>query len=238
MDTLCIRKELSENEYPGRGIIIGKSKCGDFAMMAYFIMGRSENSRNRIFALTDDGIKTEAFDPAKLTDPSLVIYAPVRAMGDTTIVTNGDQTDTVYEFMKKGQSFEDALRTREFEPDAPNFTPRISGLVNVKDNDFTYKMSILKTFEGDEKNGQRQFFEFTSSAGLGHFIHTYKCDGNPRIPSFEGEPKPINMGCADIDKFTNKIWESLNDDNKVSLFTRLINIKTGEVDTRIVNKNK
>ncbi len=226
-----ISKELKNNSYPGRGIILGRN--GDCAVIAYFIMGRSENSRNRVFTEDGDGIKTKAFDESKMKDPSLIIYAPVRVLNGCTIVTNGDQTDTIYDFMQKGKTFEDALRTREFEPDEPNYTPRISGVLSG----FDYKLSILKSAEGNPASVRRYFYEYTAPlSGQGHFIHTYKTDGNP-IPSFEGEPELVKIE-GDIDTFTKCIWDSLNADNKVSLFTRYINIKTGEVQTRIVNKNK
>ena len=232
MEIINICDELKNNAYPGRGIIIGKTADNENIAIAYFIMGRSENSRNRIFAIDGDGIKTKAFDEAKLTDPSLIIYAPVRVVNGVTIVTNGDQTDTIFDFIADGNSFEEALRTRTFEPDGPNFTPRISGIVTGSD----YKLSILKSAEGDENSTLRYFFEYsTPKSGEGHFIHTYKCDGNP-IPSFEGEPKLVKIE-GNIDEFTNSIWNSLNVDNKVSLFTRFINVKTGEADTRIINKN-
>ena len=221
---------LKGNSYPGRGIVIGRND--DFAVIAYFIMGRSENSRNRIFIECDGGIKTKAFDESKLTDPSLIIYAPVRVINGCAIVTNGDQTDTIYDFMKDGKTFEQALRTREFEPDSPNFTPRISGILEG----FNYKLSILKSAEGNDKTCRRYFFEYENPlTKQGHFIHTYNCDGDP-IPSFSGEPKLVLIE-GDIDEFTNNIWESLNNDNKVSLFTRYINIKTGKIETRILNKN-
>lgn len=236
METKCIANELKNNSYPGRGIIIGTCECGKKAVIGYFIMGRSVNSRNRVFVEQEGGIRTEAFDPAKLSDPSLVIYAPVRVLGDKTIVTNGDQTDTIYDFMAEGKTFEDALRTRTFEPDSPNFTPRISGIVEPANGTFTYKMSILKSCEGDENVPERFFYEFTSVKGMGHFIHTYKCDGDPRIPSFEGEPERIAIK-GNIDEFTDTLWNSLNEDNKVSLFTRFIDLETGETETRIVNKN-
>ena len=235
MEIVKISENLQSNAYPGRGIILGKSSDGENAVIAYFIMGRSENSRNRIFVEDGQGIKTQAFDPAKLVDPSLIIYSPVRVFKNNIIVTNGDQTDTVYDFIKKGESFESALRTRTFEPDEPNFTPRISGFVNIQ-NDFSYKLSILKSANGDSNSAQRFFFEYESPiSGQGHFIHTYKCDGNP-IPSYEGEPTLVEIK-GDIDEFTNDVWNSLNDDNKVSIFTRFINIKTGKQDTRIINKN-
>ena len=226
-----IKKELCENSYPGRGIIIGKS-CDEKVVIAYFIMGRSENSRNRIFEVDGEGIKTKAFDESKMVDPSLIIYAPVRVINGKTIVTNGDQTDTVYDFIKDGKTFADALRTREFEPDEPNFTPRISGIVDG----FDYKLSILKSAEGDGATCRRYFYEYTNpKAGEGHFIHTYKCDGDP-IPSFEGEPKKIALE-GNIDEFTNSLWTSLNEDNKVSLFVRYIDVKSGKYETRIINKN-
>ena len=196
-------------------------------------MGRSENSRNRVFIEEECGIRTEAFDPAKLSDPSLIIYWPVRVLGDKTIVTNGDQTDTIYDYLKDGKSFEDALRTRTFEPDPPNFTPRISGLIEANGD---YRLSILKSNDGDDNSAHRYFYEYENvKAGEGHFIHTYKHDGNP-IPSFEGEPKKITI-TGDIDTFTATLWDNLNSDNKVSLFTRFINLKTGKTETRIINKN-
>lgn len=237
MEILDIKKELASNAYPGRGIVIGKSEDGENAVIAYFIMGRSVNSRNRVFVEQDNGIRTQAHDPAKLSDPSLVIYAPVRVLGNKTVVTNGDQTDTVYEFLQQGKSFTEALKTRKFEPDAPNYTPRISGLVEQADGDFTYKLSILKSCNGNPDAPQEFFFDYTPVNGMGHFIHTYKCDGAPRIPSFEGEPKMVKIE-GDIDTFTNDLWTNLNEDNKVSLFTRFINLKTGETATRIVNKNQ
>ena len=237
MEKLSIEKLLSENTYPGRGIIIGKSACGKFAVTAYFIMGRSSNSRNRIFVETDDGIKTQAFDESKLEDPSLIIYSPVRVLGNKTIVTNGDQTDTVYDLMNKQFTFEQALMTREFEPDVPNYTPRISGVIKTEDNNFNYALSILKSSDGDPSSCQRHTFSYENPiAGIGYFIHTYKCDGNP-IPSFEGEPEKIGID-GDIDTFTDLLWNNLNEDNKVSLFVRYIDIATGKYETRIVNKNK
>ncbi len=237
MKKIDVFEDLKSNSYPGRGIIIGKSADADTAVIAYFIMGRSENSRNRIFVAENDNMKTEAFDPAKLVDPSLIIYYPIRSLDNTTIVTNGDQTDTVYEYLSNSKSFEEALRTRTFEPDPDNYTPRISGVVSVDGGELNYKLSILKSANNNPDSVQRFFFEYNSPlSGEGHFIHTYECDGNP-IPSFSGEPKLISID-GDIDTFTNKLWESLNNDNKVSLFTRFIDIKTGKSTTRIINKNK
>lgn len=237
MEMLSIEKELKENAYPGRGIIIGKSKDGKSAVTAYFIMGRSENSRNRIFTRDGEGLRTEAFDPSKLVDPSLIIYSPVRVLGNKTIVTNGDQTDTIYELMNNQQTFEQALRTREFEPDAPNYTPRISGIIKLKDDKtFNYAMSILKSANGNPDSCQRYTFSYSTPVnGEGHFIHTYKGDGNP-LPSFEGEPKLISIP-DDIEEFTSLLWESLNEDNKVSLFVRYIDLATGKTTTNIKNKN-
>ena len=237
MESISIEKELRENCYPGRGIIIGKSQDGKKAVTAYFIMGRSENSRNRVFVEENEGIRTEAFDPSKLTDPSLIIYAPVRVLGNSTIVTNGDQTDTVYDLMKEGKTFEQSLRTREFGPDGPNYTPRISGILNVKDGKFDYAMSILKSANGNPECCNRYTFTYDSPInGQGHFIHTYKTNGNP-LPSFEGEPKLISIP-NDIEKFTEALWTNLNEDNKVSLFVRFIDIETGKYETKIINKNK
>lgn len=237
MQKLSLKQELTGNAYPGRGIVIGKSPNGKYAVTAYFIMGRSENSRNRVFVEEGEGIRTQAFDPSKLSDPSLIIYAPVRVLGNKTIVTNGDQTDTIYELMDKQQTFEQALRTREFEPDAPNYTPRISGIMHVENGEYNYAMSILKSNNGNPDSCLRYTFAYeNAAAGQGRFIHTYKCDGNP-LPSFEGEPKPVEIP-DDIDDFTNLLWESLNQDNKVSLFVRFIDIETGKYESRIVNKNK
>ena len=236
MKTYDIAELLKGNHYPGRGIVSGKSKDGKSAVTAYFIMGRSVNSRNRVFTATEDGIKTEAFDPSLLTDPHLIIYSPVRVLGNKTIVTNGDQTDTIYELMDKQQTFEQALRTREFEDDAPNYTPRISGIMHVENGSYNYAMSILKSADGDPSSCQRYTFSYTNPiAGEGRFIHTYMGDGNP-LPSFEGEPEKVTID-GDIDSFTDMLWNSLNNDNKVSLFVRYIDIATGKADTRIVNKN-
>lgn len=235
MEIKCISNELKNNSYPGRGIILGKSECGKYAVAAYFIMGRSENSRNRVFVEDGEGIRTQAFDPAKLVDPSLIIYAPVRVLGKTTIVTNGDQTDTVYNEMSKGKTFEQSLRIRKFEPDEPNFTPRISGIIELADG-FSYSLSILKSAEGDPAACYRFTFSYDCPLdGIGHFIHTYQGDGSP-LPSFEGEPEKIRI-TGDIDAFTNKLWTNLNEDNKVSLFVRFIDLETSKADTRIINKN-
>ncbi len=237
MKLVSLAQELSSTSYPGRGIVIGRSKDGKKAVTAYFIMGRSSNSRNRVFVEEGEGIRTEAFDPSKLEDPSLIIYAPVRVLGNTTIVTNGDQTDTVYEGMKSGESFEESLRCREFEPDAPNYTPRISGILNVADGKFDYAMSILKSNNGNPECCNRYTFTYDNPiAGEGHFIHTYMQDGDP-LPSFEGEPTLVDVD-DDIDAFTASVWSHLNPDNKVSLFVRFIDIATGEYETRIVNKNE
>lgn len=237
MGRLSLEQELKSNAYPGRGIVIGKSEDGTKAVAAYFIMGRSENSRNRVFVEDGEGIRTQAFDPAKLTDPSLIIYAPVRVLGNKTIVTNGDQTDTIYDGMDHQLTFEQSLRTREFEPDAPNYTPRISGIMHIENGSYNYAMSILKSNQGDPDSCQRFTFAYENpKAGEGHFIHTYQCDGNP-LPSFAGEPKPVTIP-NDIEAFTELLWSSLNEDNKVSLFVRFIDIASGKYETRIVNKNK
>lgn len=236
MKIIDLSQELKENTYPGRGIIVGKSQDGKSAVCAYFIMGRSANSRNRVFVEDGDGIRTKAFDESKLEDPSLIIYAPVRVLGNKTIVTNGDQTDTIYELMNKQMTFEQALRTREFEPDSPNYTPRISSVMKVNDGDYNYAVSILKSADGDPSSCQRYSFAYSNPInGIGHFIHTYKCDGNP-LPSFEGEPKKVEIPNC-IDEFSNMIWDSLNEDNKVSLFVRYIDIKSGKTESRIINKN-
>lgn len=237
MEMLSLEQELQQNAYPGRGIVIGKTPDGTKAVTAYFIMGRSENSRNRVFVEDGEGIRTQAFDPSKLSDPSLIIYAPVRVLGNKTIVTNGDQTDTVYDLMDKQMTFEQALRTREFEPDGPNYTPRISGIMHIEDGNYNYAMSILKSNNGNPDACNRYTFAYENPvAGEGHFIHTYKCDGNP-LPSFEGEPKLVAIE-DDMETFTDKIWDSLNEDNKVSLFVRYIDIATGKYETKIVNKNQ
>ncbi|MCM1263378.1 MAG: IMP cyclohydrolase [Butyrivibrio sp.] len=236
MKKLSLAQELAANPYPGRGIVIGKSADGKYAVTAYFIMGRSTNSRNRIFVTDGEGIRTQAHDPAKLEDPSLVIYAPVRVLGNKTIVTNGDQTDTIYELMDKQQTFEQSLRGRTYEPDGPNYTPRISGIMHIEDGRYNYAMSILKSNNGNPAACNRYTFAYENPvAGEGHFIHTYMGDGNP-LPSFEGEPEWVGID-GDIDAFTNMIWDNLNEENKVSLFVRYIDINTGKYETRIVNKN-
>ena len=237
MENVKLADEIGATSYPGRGIVIGLTPDGKKAAIAYFIMGRSSNSRNRIFVTEGEGIRTEAFDPSKLEDPSLIIYAPVRVRGTDTIVTNGDQTDTIYENMDQGDTFEESLRNREFEPDAPNYTPRISGVLHVEDG-YTYEISILKSNNGDPDQCLRFTFSYDNpKAGEGHFIHTYMGDGNP-LPSYEGEPTPVDISTDNIDEFTDIVWNALNDDNKVSLFTRFIDVETGTVETRIVNKNK
>ena len=237
MQMLSLAEELKNNAYPGRGIVIGKSEDGKKAVTAYFIMGRSENSRNRIFVEDCQGIRTQAFDPSKLTDPSLIIYAPVRVLGNKIIVTNGDQTDTIYEGMDKQLTFEQSLRCREFEPDAPNYTPRISGILHMGNGGFNYAMSILKSNNGNPDSCQRYTFAYENpAAGEGRFIHTYMHDGNP-LPSFEGEPKLVGIS-GGIDEFTDMLWENLNPENKVSLFVRFIDLEDGTSQTRIVNKNQ
>lgn len=236
MEMKSLAKELSSTTYPGRGIVIGKTPDGKHAAIAYFIMGRSENSRNRIFVEEGEGIRTEAYDPSKLEDPSLIIYAPVRVLGNKTIVTNGDQTDTIYELMNKQFTFEQALRTREFEPDAPNYTPRISGILHIDEGNYNYAMSILKSNNGNPDACNRYTFAYEKPVnGEGHFIHTYMGDGNP-LPSFEGEPTLIDIP-DDMNEFANIVWNNLNEDNKVSLFVRYIDIETGKYETRIINKN-
>ncbi len=238
MKPVSLYNDIASTSYPGRGIVIGKSADGSKAVIAYFIMGRSENSRNRVFAETEDGIKTQAFDPSKLVDPSLIIYSPVRVLGNKIIITNGDQTDTVYDLMNEGQTFEQSLTTREFEPDGPNYTPRISGIVECENGKMNYAMSILKSADGNPDCCERYTFAYDKPInGLGRFIHTYMSDGNP-LPSFEGEPTLVEIGNDDIDTFAEKIWNSLNEDNKVSLFVRYIDIASNKAESRIINKNK
>ena len=234
MKTLDLNEILNTHPYPGRGILLGRSADGKKAVIVYFIMGRSENSRNRIFETTEDGIRTKAFDESKMTDPSLIIYHPVRVVGRGTVVTNGDQTDTIRDHILAGQTFEQALRTREFEPDGPNYTPRISGLLSP---DGSYKLSILKSAQGDPACCQRFFFEYAAPiAGQGHFISTYETDGDP-LPSFQGEPKTVSLPEQDLKAFGGGLWESLNADNKVSLFVRYIDLATGEAETALYNKH-
>lgn len=228
-----LSEKLSTNTYPGRGIVLGITPDGTKAVAAYFIMGRSVNSRNRVFVQEPDGIRTEAYDPSKMEDPSLIIYHPVRQAGCGLIVTNGDQTDTIWEYLAKGESWEAALRTRKFEHDGPNWTPRISGL---QAGDGSYKMSILKSADSEGSACARFFYEYPAIAGLGHFIHTYVCDGNPVIPTFQGEPERVAM-CDDMESFTDILWDSLNPDNKISLFVRYTDLKTGEYQQKIINKH-
>ena len=237
MKRVSLFEDVKQNSYPGRGIVLGRTEDGAKAVIAYFIMGRSTNSRNRIFVEDGAGIRTQAFDPSKMVDPSLIIYSPVRVLGNTTIVTNGDQTDTIYEGLEKGLTFEQSLRSRTFEPDGPNFTPRISGEIVLADGGFTYDMSILKSNNGDPEETLRFTFSYDCpKAGEGHFIHTYQGDGSP-LPSFEGEPVPVEIS-GDIDSFTKAVWENLNEDNKVSLFVRFIDPKDGSCESRIVNRNE
>lgn len=236
MNMISLEQELKSNAYPGRGIVIGRSADGTKAVTAYFIMGRSSNSRNRVFVTEGEGIRTQAFDPSKLEDPSLIIYAPVRVLGNKTIVTNGDQTDTIYEGLDNELTFEQSLRTRQYEPDCPNYTPRISGVMHIANGVYDYSMSILKSNNGNPDANCRYTFAYDNPvAGEGHFIHTYARNEEP-LPSFEGEPKLVDIG-NNIDTFTDLVWKSLNEDNKVSLFVRFIDIATGEYETRIVNKN-
>lgn len=238
MEQQNLGQEIGRTTYPGRGIVVGKTPDGRKAAIAYFIMGRSLNSRNRVFVTQGDGIRTEAFDPSKMKDPSLIIYAPVRVRGTDTIVTNGDQTDTIYDLMQAGKTFEESLRTRQFEPDGPNFTPRISAVLHFAEKKFWYEISILKSNRGNASCCNRYTFSYDAPlAGEGHFIHTYMGDGEP-LPSFEGEPTPVEIPTDDLDKFTETVWNSLNEDNKVSLFTRWVDLETGEFETRIVNKNQ
>lgn len=236
MKMLNLAEELRGNAYPGRGIVIGRTPDGKKAVTAYFIMGRSENSRNRVFVEDGAGIRTQAFDPSRLTDPSLIIYAPVRVLGNKTIVTNGDQTDTIYEGMDKQLTFEQSLRSREFEPDGPNYTPRISGIMHIENGRYNFAMSILKSDDGDPQSCNRYTYAYENpKAGQGRFIHTYMHDGNP-LPSFEGEPKVVAIS-GEIDEFVKAVWENLDPDNKVSLFVRYIDIETGIYESRIINKN-
>ncbi len=244
MKPVNLEKEISKTTYPGRGIVLGRTEDGANAVIAYFIMGRSENSRNRVFVEDGDGIRTKAFDESKVEDPSLIIYAPVRTFAESTIVTNGDQTDTIVSLLSCGKTFEQSLSGREFEPDAPNYTPRISGIVNcrteadARGEKLSYSLSILKSANGNPRCCQRFTFDYEHPIkGEGHFIHTYMGDGNP-LPSFEGEPTLVEIGSDDIDTFANKVWNALDDDNKVSLFVRYIDIASNKATSRIINKNQ
>lgn len=238
MKIVNLFEEVGKVSYPGRGIVIGKCKCGKKAVAAYWTMGRSAGSRNRIFVEEGEGIKTQAFDPTLIAgDPSLIIYSAVKVDGSRTIVTNGDQTDTIYEGMKKGLTFEQSLRSRKYEHDEPNYTPRISSLIDIEGGKLNYSLSILKSDSGNPDCVLRQTFDYENpSCGEGRYIHTYEGDGNP-LPSFEGEPVKVAIEDC-IDDFTTKLWNSLNEDNKVSLFVRYIDIETGKYETRILNKNK
>ena len=234
MEQKNLFEELKTNPYPGRGIVLGRSADNKYAVIAYFIMGRSENSRNRIFSVTEDGIRTEAYDPSKMEDPSLIIYHPVRLFEGKTIVTNGDQTDTIRDFMAEGKCYRHALMTREFEPDKPNYTPRISGVVDMRRGG--YKLSILKSCDGNPASVQRQTFDYPQPvAGEGQLITTYQKNGSP-IPSFSGEPLRVTLDQNDADEFAGKLWEALNEDNKVSLFVRAITLETGDYEDVILNK--
>jgi len=233
MNKLNLTQVLESNPYPGRGIVLGRSADGKTAIAAYFIMGRSENSRNRVFTVTEDGIRTEAYDPSKMVDPSLIIYHPVRQVGDKLVVTNGDQTDTIRDYLVEGKTSVEALHTREFEPDPPNFTPRISGIL---EKDGSFQLSILKSADGDPSCSHRFFYDYSNPLpGEGRFIHTYMGDGNP-LPSFEGEPERVILETADAEALAEQMWNALNADNKVSLFVRAIDLATGEAKTVIKNK--
>ena len=233
-ETKTMAQRLDGNTYPGRGIVLGITPDGKQSVAAYFIMGRSVNSRNRVFVMEEDGIRTEAHDPALMKDPHLIIYHPVREIGRGLIVTNGDQTDTIWEFLARGESWEAALRTRMFEDDGPNWTPRISGLQAM---DGSYKMSILKAADPEGSACTRFFWEYPAIAGLGHFLHTYVCDGNPVIPTFQGEPERVSIP-ADIDDFTEELWNTLDENNKISLFVRYTDIATGDYEQRMINKHQ
>ncbi len=235
-EILPMGERIKGNPYVGRGIVIGKTENGKKAVIAYFIMGRSENSRNRVFTIKDGNVYTEPFDVSKVEDPSLIIYSAVKSIDNKLIVTNGDQTDTIYDFIKDGKCFNKALKTRAFEPDAPNFTPRISGMLTFENSDFTYKMSILKSIDEVGSDTARFTFDYPTKNGLGHFIHTYVTDGNP-IPTFQGEPERVKI-IDDIDAFTNDIWENLDNNNKISLYVRYVDLDTFEYEERLINKNK
>ena len=234
-ETLPIGERLKTNAYPGRGIVIGKTADGKCAAFAYFIMGRSENSRNRVFVEKNGAIYTEPHDFSKVSDPSLIIYSAVKRSGERIVVTNGDQTDTIFDALEAGKDMRDALRTREFEPDAPNLTPRISGVLDLTDGGYTYQMSILKSSDPEGRGCNRYFYEYTPITGLGHFIHTYVTDGNP-LPTFTGEPERVEIP-ADIDELTSSIWQNLNEENKISLYVCYVDLASGKCDTRLINKN-
>lgn len=240
MSVKTIKSELESLAYHGRGIILGKSADSKYAVAAYFIMGRSVNSRNRVFVAEGDSVRTKAFDESKMTDPHLIIYYPVRVLGNKTIVTNGDQTDTIYEMMDRQMTFEQALRSREFEDDAPNFTPRISGIMHCENGGVNFALSILKSADGDASSCERFTYAYSDPrAGFAKFIHTYSGDEeNGRLPSFEGEPKTLELPCGDAKELSNIIWNSLNEDNKISLLVRTVELATGKTETVIVNKNK
>ncbi len=231
-----IDKLIEGNSYVGRGIVIGKTEDSKCSCAAYFIMGRSANSRNRVFTEKGNEVYTEPFDASKVEDPSLIIYAAIREFENNLIVTNGDQTDTIYDGIKNGLTFSKSLESREFEPDAPNLTPRISGMLTYENNDFSYQMSILKSIDAEGTDCARYTFSYPSKAGLGHFIHTYVCDGNP-IPTFQGEPERVKI-LNDINEFTNTLWNALDENNKISLYVRYTNLETGEVTNKMINKNK
>ncbi|MGN0819616.1 MAG: IMP cyclohydrolase [Christensenellaceae bacterium] len=234
-DVKTMGERISGNPYVGRGIVIGKTLDGTKAAVAYFIMGRSENSRNRIFTVKDGTVYTEPYDVSKVEDPSLIIYSALRTYKNNLIVTNGDQTDTIYDYLKRGECFVKALKSREFEPDGPNFTPRISGMITFGDNDFAYKMSILKSIDENGSGCARYTFDYPSKNGLGHFIHTYVTDGNP-IPTFQGEPERVAIP-DDVEEFAEDIWNNLDDDNKISLYVRYTDVKSGEYQEKLINKN-
>ncbi len=234
-DNLSLTGLLASNPYPGRGIVVGKSEDGKYAVTAYFIMGRSENSRNRVFVKEGDDVTIYPFDASKVEDPSLIIYSPIRKLGEHLIVTNGDQTDTVYDGLKAGKSFSEALESRAFEPDAPNFTPRISAMLTFGEGEFTYQMSILKSADADGTACNRYTYSYAPLSGVGHFLHTYMTDGNP-LPTFLGEPERIAIG-SDIDAFTDGIWRSLDPKNKISLYVRFVSLEDGRTMDRLLNKN-
>lgn len=236
MNQMSLEQELKSNAYPGRGIVIGRSEDGTKAVTAYFIMGRSANSRNRVFTVKNGEVFTEPFDASKVEDPSLIIYAAIRKFENKLIVTNGDQTDTIYDGIVTGKRFSESLESREFEPDAPNFTPRISGILIFGENDFKYEMSILKSLDENGSDCARYTFSYPSKAGLGHFIHTYVTDGNP-IPTFQGEPERVAIPDS-IDEFADEIWNYLDENNKISLYVRYTDLTDGSYEEKLINKNR